>query len=230
MTTSTHARVAAAGLVLGPLLFTVADLLRRFVEPSGPASATAVTAAVGRHGGAWLVAGLLSISAAFCFVIGMVGLVATASGRGARITTVGAVLVGVGAMASVGHAVAYYAPYALYAKAHTAAPTLEALDRVSETYPLLLTLIALFMVGMTLGPIVLFVGLRRAHRVPLWSVVAVVVFIASGSAAGVGAGVVGIVAAMGAFIAAARSLAPEKSRAHRISSPISASVARGAEH
>lgn len=206
MTNSTRTRIAAAGLVLGPLLFTVGDLLRRLLEPSGGPSATAITHAVGQHGDAWLLAGLLSVAAAFCFVAGVLGLIPGAHGRGARTTTIGAVLVAVGAMASVGHAVAFYSPYALYDKAHTTGPQLEALDNASENYPLLIALIVLFIAGMMLGSIVLFVGLRRARRVPVWSVVAAAVFVAAGSTNGVAAGVLGIVAALAAFVPAARTL------------------------
>ncbi len=209
MTTSPQPRflrVAAAGLVLGALLFTVGDLLRRFVVPSGTPSPVDITAAVGRHGSAWLVAGLLGVAASFCLVLGVVGLVTTARGRGSRATVVGGAMVGVGAMASVGHAVAFYAPYALYARAGTSAREVTALDRASEAYPMLVVLIVLFILGLMLGTIVLFVGLRRARRVPIWSVVAAVVFVASGSTGGIGAGVLGVVAALVAFVPAARSL------------------------
>ncbi len=209
MTTSPQPRtlrVAAAGLVLGALLFTVGDLLRRYVVPSGTPSPVDITAAVDRHGSAWLVAGLLSVAASFCLVLGVVGLITTARGRGSRLTIVGGAMVGVGAMASVGHAVAFYAPYALYARAGTSAGELTALDRASEAYPMLVVLIVLFIVGLMLGTIVLFIGLRRARRVPIWSVVAAVVFVASGSTGGVGAGILGVVAALAAFVPAARSL------------------------
>jgi hypothetical protein len=59
---------------------------------------------------------------------------------------------------------------------------------------------------MMLGSIVLFVGLRRARRVPLWAVISAVVFVAAGSSGGVVAGVVGVLAAGVAFGAAAGSL------------------------
>lgn len=206
MTNSTHTRIAAAGLVVGPLLFTLGDLLRRLVEPSGTPSATAVTAAVGSHSGIWLVAGLLSVTAAFCLLPGVGGLLASTSGRGARTTTVGALMVGAGGLAMVGHTVAFYAPYALYAKAHTSASEVTALDRASESYPLLIALIVVFVVGMALGPVVLLIGLRRARRVPVWAVVASVVFAASGSTGGVAVGVLGIAAALATFLPAARSL------------------------
>lgn len=205
MTNSTHARVAAAGLVLGPLLFTIGDLLRRLVD-SGATSATAITHAVGQHDGLWLGAGLLDVGGAFLFIPGVVGLIAAANGRGARITTVGAVVLGVGVMASVGHAVAYYATYALYARADTPAPELKALESAGGTYPLLGFVIALFIIGMMVGPIVLLVGLRLARRVPIWSVVAAVAFVVLAETGGVGAGVVLILAALATFVPAARSL------------------------
>lgn len=216
MTTSTIAttstacpagrRIAAVALPLGALLFTVGDLLRRATEPSGSASASATTRAVGDHGATWLAAGLLSVAAAFCLVLGVNALLADAGGRGGRTTKVGAVMVAVGAMASVGHAVAFYAPYALYARAGTPGSQLTALDDASESYPLLVALIGLFVLGMMVGTIVLFAGLRRARRVPIWSLVAAVVFVVCGSVGGVGPGVLAVAAALIAFVPAAHSL------------------------
>lgn len=206
MRTTPHLRLAATGLVLGPLLFTLADLLRRVVVPSGTPTPVAITAAVGEHSAAWLAAGLLSLASAICFVPGVVGLLLTTRGRGARLTTVGASLVGLGALASLGHTVAFYAPYALFAEAKTPAPQLTAIDAASESYPLLAVLILLFIVGMMLGPIVLLAGLLRARRVPVWALVAAVVFVASGSTGSPIAGILGLVAAMAAFVPAARSL------------------------
>lgn len=215
MTTSTHTRIASASLVLGALFFTVADLLRRLVAPDDPASATALTQAVGEHGATWLTAGLLAVAAAFCFVPAMVAFIGAARGRGARTTVAGAALVGVGAVASVGHAVAFYSPYALFHRAGTPGPAIEGIEAASENYPLLVVLMVLFMLGMVLGPVVLLVGLRRARRVPVWSVIAAVVFVASGTVGGPGAGALGIVAALAAFTPAARALANgEAARGH----------------
>ncbi|HEU4676378.1 MAG TPA: hypothetical protein VFS29_10340 [Motilibacteraceae bacterium] len=201
-----HPRLAAGGLVAGALLFTVGDLLRRLVVPAGAPSAADVTAAVARHDGAWLAAGLLSLAAAFALLPGLTALVAAARGRGAQATTVGGLMVAAGALASVGHAVAFYSPYALFHRAGASPADVAAIDQASEAYPMLVVLIVLFMVGMVIGPVVLFVGLRRARRVPVWAVVAAVVFVASGSTGGVLAGVVGILAALAAFGPAARSL------------------------
>ncbi|MGN6331919.1 MAG: hypothetical protein ACTHOD_09750 [Motilibacteraceae bacterium] len=223
-----HPRLAAGCLIAGALLFTVGDLLRRLVVPGGTPSATDVTAAVAAHAGAWLAAGLLSVAAAFCLFPGLTALVAAARGRGARATIAGGLMMAAGALASVGHAVAFYSPYALFGRAGASAADITAIDGASEAYPMLVVLIVLFMVGMVIGPIVLFVGLRRARRVPVWAVVAAVVFVASGSASSVLAGVVGVVAALAAFLPAARSLltAPQ---ALTIPSPLAAARADVAE-
>jgi len=64
--------------------------------------------------------GLLSLGAAVGLVAGALGLtVANSHGRGARVTTLGAVMLAVGSMAWVGYAMAFYSPYALFAKADT---------------------------------------------------------------------------------------------------------------
>jgi hypothetical protein len=206
MTRHTFLRISALGLLTGPVLFTLGDLVRRLVEPSGSPSAAAITRAVGDHSAAWLVAGLLSLLAAPLLVAGVAGVMLEARGRGCRATVIGAWMIAVGAFASIGHAVAFFAPYALYDRAGIASSTATHLDDASEGYPLLVVLIASFIVGMMLGSIVLFVGLRLARRVPIWSTVAAVVFVAAGSSGGVAAGVVGVVAAAAAFGPAARSL------------------------
>lgn len=236
MTNSSSARIAAAGLVAGPLLFTASDLLRRLVQPTD-GSASDVAAAVGQHPGLWLAAGLLAVGAPFFLVAGMLGLIAEARGRGARVTVIGAVLVAVGAIASVGHAVAFYSPYALYGLAGTPADAARALDAASEAYPLLIVVIVLFLAGMTLGPLVLFLGLRRAHRVPIWSLVASLVFVACGSTDGIAPGVVGVAAALLAFVPAARSLSRAVAEPIRDPGPVtdtahpsSAPIAAGARH
>jgi len=205
MTTTIRARLVALLLVIGPLAFTFGDLLRRIVEPDGSPKASAITAAVNDHTGLWLLAGLLSIVAAFCIVPGVLALIPR-DGRGSVLTTIGVAMVTIGGVASAGHAVAFYAPYALYARANTSADALTALDDASESYPLLVALIVLFIAGMMLGTIVLFLGLRRARRVPIWSVLAAVVFVACGSTGGVLPGIIGIVAALAAFGPAAASV------------------------
>jgi hypothetical protein len=205
MTRTLHLRLAAAGLVAGPVAFTIGDTLRRVVDHDTN-GAVQLTGEVADHSGVWLAAALLSVLAAALFLPGVAALAATATGRGSTVTAVGAYLMGLGLIASVGHAVAFYTPFALYGRAHTTASAIESLDHESEGYPVLVALIVLFIVGMMLGTLVLLVGLRRAGRIPVWSVVAGLVFVVLGSTAGVWPGVLELVAALLAFVPAAHAL------------------------
>lgn len=206
MTNSLQLRIAATGLVVGALCFTLGDTLRRVVDSSTSSSAVDLAAAVHDRPGVWLAAGLLSAFAPLFFLPGVLALVATTRGRGSRVVALGGGLVGLGLVASVGHAVAFYAPPALYDDAGTGASAIKALDKSSEGYPLLVALIVAFIVGMTLGVLVLLVGLRRAGRIPVWSVIAGLVFAVAGSSGGVALGLLGAVAALAAFVPAARAL------------------------
>lgn len=202
-------------LVLGPLALTLGDLLRRIVVPSGSPTPVDITQAASQHQTAWLLAGLLNLVAAVSLTPAALALIPSAGRRGARLTTIGACLVAAGSVAAAAHTVAFFAPYALYGRAGTADSAITAMDNASESYPLLVVVIALFMVGLMLGSLVLFIGLRRARRVPIWAVVAVVVFVACGGSGGVVPGILGTVAAVVAFVPAARALQPQGERAQQ---------------
>ncbi len=206
MTNSTLLRFSAAGLLVGALLFSLGDLLRRTVDSSTGSSPTAIAASVHNHPGVWLVASLFSALAPVFLIPGVCALVATTRARGSRVVAVGGALVLLGLVASVGHAVAYYTPFALYDRAGTDPATIKALDDASESYPMLVALIIAFIVGVTVGTIALLIGLRRARRVPVWAPIAAVVFAVAGSSGGVAMGVLGTAAALAAFLPAARSL------------------------
>ena len=206
MKTSLKSRVSSFLLVFGALSFSGADLLRRLVVPAGNPDTAAITHAVAQHQGLWLVASLLAVVAGGCLAVGALALIPHQRARGSRATTLGAIMLAIGAMASIGHAVAFYSPYALFALVDASAGQITALDRASESSPLLLLLILAFMVGLMPGSIILFTGLRRARRIPLWALVAVVVFVVCGSANGVLPGVLGLLAAVAAFIPAATDL------------------------
>ncbi|MBB2894052.1 hypothetical protein [Flexivirga oryzae] len=206
MNETTRSRVAALLLVLGPVAFTLGDLLRRIVVPAGNPTAVSITQVVSDHQAIWLAAGLLNLLTGFLLVPGVLALIPASGTRGARATTIGAVLMAVGSVAAAAHSIAFFSPYALYGKASAPASAITAIDNASESYPLLIAVIAIFMIGMMLGSLVLLIGLRRARRVPIWSVVAVVVFIACGSTGGIVPGLLGVAAAVVAFVPAARSL------------------------
>jgi hypothetical protein len=189
----THRTVGGLGLVLGSLSFTAADLLRRLVEPAAPTAATR-TAAIAAHQGTWLVAGLLAAASALLLVAGATVVTRLAPSRGAVLASVGGYLLGIGALASTGHTMGYFGGWALYSRSGLDASTVQRLDDTAD--PLGGVFIALFMIGMLLGPVLLTIGLRRAGAVPIWVPVAAVLFVVSGAVSGVAAGAVGVAAAL----------------------------------
>ena len=192
MTTSTFIRYAgSAGLVLGALAFSGGDVLRRVVEPTTPTVAS-TTEAVAQQPGLWFAAGALELLSALLLVAGAVAAVRLARSRGRGLTGTGATLLGIGAVASTGHTIGYYGTYAAYAGSGVDADTLARLNGTTDA--LGGVVIALFMLGMLLGPVLLTVGLRRAGAVPIWVPVLAVVFVVAGAVSGVPAGVVGLLA------------------------------------
>lgn len=191
-------RLTAAALALGAVAFAAGDLLRRVVEPA-KIDATSMTAAVHEHAGEWTTAGLLAAAAAFLLLPGVLAAGRAARGRGATLTTIGGYLTAAGLLASLIHTAGYYGMYGVYARSGADAAAIHTIDGASDGYPLFGVGIAIFMIGMLLGPILLTVGLRRATLVPVWAPVAAVVFAVSGAVSGVPAGVVGLIAAVLAF-------------------------------
>lgn len=196
--------LAAAGLVAGAATLTVADLVRRLVEPADPTSVMLADTAA-RHSAAWLTAGLLSALTTFLLLPGLGVLAASLHGRGARTAGVGAGLLAVGSVASCVHAAGYFGMYDALARSGVSPAAVRAVDSGSESSPFFVPFIVLFMLGMMLGPIVLAAGLRRARLVPVWAPLAAVVFAVAGGTAGVPAGVVGLVAFVSLAVAVAQA-------------------------
>lgn len=187
-------RPAGAALVAGVVAFSVGDLIRRVVEPSGAPSASAITSAVGAHTALWLAAGLLELASAALLLVGALSVPRLAPARGGRLTAIGSGLLAAGAVASVGHTIGYFGAYAQYADSSLDASTLDGLSQANDV--LGGVAIAVFMLGLLLGPVLLTIGLRRAGAVPIWVPVAAVVFVVAGAVSGVAAGVVGLVAGL----------------------------------
>lgn len=194
-TSPLRARLAAAGLVLGAIAFGVGDLLRRAVQPT-KTDAASITAAVHDHAGAWTAAGLLAPAAALLLLAGVSAAGRNVPARGAVLTVLGGGLTIVGLLGSLIHAAGYYGFYGVYAKSGADVAAIHSIDSASGSYPLFGVGIALFMVGMLVGPILLTIGLRRAGLVPVWVPISAVVFAVSSSVNGVAAGIVGLVAAV----------------------------------
>lgn len=202
----THRRIAVAGLVAGPFLFAVGDLLRRLVVSATDASTTQVVAAVQQHPGLWLAAALSSVAGSALVLPGVLALTMRITGRRSWLTTLGGYLFAVGWVASVAHAVGFFGLSALYARTGIDPQVAHVLDEDADRYPLLAIAIGLFMVGVILGQLLWFTGLTVSRRVPVWAALAALVDVVAGGSGGVLAGGVGLVAWLVAFVPAARAL------------------------
>jgi len=191
-------RLCAIGLPAGAAGFGAADLLRRYVAGSA-ATAVDVAEAADRHPGAWSAAAVLAVLGSMALLSGVPIVSGLARARGRVLTTVGAGLTGGALLASIGHAVAFYANPALLTRGGASAGVITAVDEASESYPVLVMLVVLFAIGLTVGPLVLTIGLRRARLVPVWVPVAGAIFGLCGSLGGVPAGVVGLAAGLAVF-------------------------------
>jgi hypothetical protein len=183
---------AGASLLLGVAAFSTGDLLRRSVEPA-VASTASLTAAVSDHSGTWLAAGMLELLSAF-LLVGALGAARLVRQRGVVLTRIGAWLLAAGAIASTGHTIGYFGTYAAYADSGLDADALSSLAKSPDV--LGGTVIAVFMLGLLLGPVLLTIGLRRAALVPIWVPVVAVVFVVAGAVSGLAAGVVGLIAGL----------------------------------
>ncbi|HET8614970.1 MAG TPA: hypothetical protein VFL94_05535 [Actinomycetales bacterium] len=189
-------RAGGPALALGVLAFSGGDLLRRVVEPTSPSVAT-TTAAVRAQAGTWFAAGALELLSALLLVAGAIAVVRLAPARGRTLTVVGATLLGIGGIASTGHTIGYYGTYAAYADSGLDTTALAAMNETTDALGGIT--IALFMLGMLLGPVLLTTGLRRAGVVPIWIPVLAVVFVVAGAVSGVAAGLIGLLAGLVAF-------------------------------
>jgi hypothetical protein len=200
-----HRRAAAVAILAGALCFTSGNLIRRAVEPGDP-SPTAIVQAVQSHPSLWLLAGLLSAATAFLLGPAVTTLLTLTRGRGRRLVAAGTVLTAVGSVAAAVHAAGYFGTYSIYASGGVGPAAVSAMESGSEESPFFKTFIVLFMAGMTLGPLLLGIGLRRARLVPVWVPVAALVFVAAGASSGLAAGVLGMLAAATTFVPVARAL------------------------
>lgn len=231
MTTHTAAKLAAAtntgntlralALTIGAGAFAAADLGRRLVLPDNEVTGIPdMVSRVQAHAGLWLALGLAVVIGSMAMMPGILSILrrsgrsAEAHGeaqehpraRGRATILVGGCLVFLGLVASVAHALAFYGMAAIDGTSGAPMAAVSAMEDASNSYPLFVLVIVLFIVGMTLGPIVLTWGLRRAGAVPIWVPVAALVFAVSGMLSGAAAGVVGLIAAIIAFGMIARTL------------------------
>ncbi|MGB3731606.1 hypothetical protein [Microbacterium sp.] len=199
--------VALIGLGVGPLTLIIANIVQWLMQPTG--SDTTPVAVAQQFPTTWLLIGMLSVFGPVVWLAGLAPVADLAIGRGGLATRIGALITGLGLAAGIGHLAAFFGVYGTIANAHLSVDMKEAASSAADGEPLGTILLVTFLVCYSLGPIILTVGLRAAHRVPVWVPIAAIVTAGANLFGGPIAGVVQLItlaAAWGAvFVAVARS-------------------------
>jgi hypothetical protein len=185
------------GMTLGVLSLVAATILQWVVQPSDP-SGTPLDLAK-EDPGIWLVVGLLGVLGPLVWVAGIVAVTMIHRSRWWQVTTIGGYLTGGGLVAGVGHLALFFGLITDAAGAGVDSDTGMALLGADDGSVLSNVLLYGFLVGFSLGPILLTVGLRLAKLVPVWVPVAAIVMVVANLIGGIPAGIVQLLAVLATF-------------------------------
>ena len=206
MTAERFWRIAGVvGIALGVLSLVAATIIQWVVQPSDP-SGTPIDLAR-ENPGVWLLVGLLAVLGPLAWVGGIVPVTMLARSKGWLVTTIGGYLTAIGLIAGVGHLALFFGLIADAAGAGLDSDTGMALLQADDASVLSNVLLYGFLVGFSLGPILLTIGLRLAKLVPVWVPVAAIVMVVANFVGGIPAGVVQLVAVVATFVPMAILLA-----------------------
>lgn len=184
--------VAVTALIVGPLSLIAGDIAQWMLQPTG--AAPTATDAAAQFPAAWLAIGLLGVFGPIVWLAGIPAVAALAPARGRIVTRVGALLTGAGLAAGIGHVALFFGLYGALAGAGLNADATTAMEAAADGELLGNILLYAFLIGFSLGPIVLTVGLRIAGVIPVWVPIAAVVTAGANLFGGPIAGVVQLVA------------------------------------
>ncbi|MBS1699300.1 MAG: hypothetical protein JST25_12965 [Actinobacteria bacterium] len=215
MSTRLGRTVAVIALCVGPLNLIVTNIAQWMLQPHG-ADPTPVDVAA-QFPTAWLIIGILAVLGPLVWLAGLPAVSALAPDRGALLTGIGALVTGAGLAAGIGHLAAFFGGYGAIAMAALPGDARAAMVSATDAEPLGGILLIVFLICYSIGPVVLAVGLRVAHRVAVWVPIAAIITAGANLFGGPIAGIVQLVAlaaTWGAIIAAvARSGARPDPRA-----------------
>jgi hypothetical protein len=162
--------LAAWSLFVTPLILLAAAI----ISPDLGDDAAEELATIADDEGLYVVGGILFLIAPFVFIPGMVGTIHLMRRRGVSLGQVGAALILIGALATVG----FYG----WGIVEYVAATEDGLDRAqmadlfdaAEDNALIVPLVVGFLGGLVIGSILLAIALWRSSVVPIWSPIALV--------------------------------------------------------
>ncbi len=201
MTATTAERVwrvaGIAGMTLGVLSLIAATVIQWFVQPSDPSSTPIDIAR--DNPGLWLLVGFLAVLGPLVWVAGIVSTTMLVRTKGWTLTTIGGYVTAAGLVSGVGHLAIFFGLIADAAGAGLDRDAGLAILQADDASILSNVLLYGFLVGFSLGPILLTIGLRVAKLVPVWVPVAAIVMVVANFLGGIPAGIVQLVAVVATF-------------------------------
>lgn len=187
---ATWRTIGAVGIALGLASFVATTIIQWVLQADSPTPADAVHG----HPVAWVAASILAVLGPLVWAIGVAVVTAQVRERGWVLTTIGGLVTTVGMIAGVGHLALYFGLFGDLAMSGIDDDAMQAVAGADDGSVVSTVLLVMFLIGFSLGPIVLTVGLRRARRIPVWIPVAAIVAAVANFVGGPVAGIVQVCA------------------------------------
>jgi hypothetical protein len=162
--------LAGLGLIAGPVLFAIAEL----IDPAWGDDAAAYLSDVKDGKGAYLISGVLWTMASLLFLAGTLGLTKLLRGRRVTLGQFAAGLMTVGPI-GLSAGLAFNAFDTVLAEADNRDAAVQIYDSIEDSAAANIYWIFFFVVGFLLGIILLTIALFRRRIVPIWSPILLIV-------------------------------------------------------
>lgn len=190
--------LGAIGMILGLASLIAATVIQWLIQPGDPPGTPVDVAR--ENPAIWMLVSLLSVLGPMFWVAGVFAITSRVTGRGWVLTTIGGSLTALGLVSGVGHLALFFGLTGDAAGAGIDAGTALSLLRADDGSIVSTVLLYGFLIGFSLGPILLTIGLRLAKAVPVWVPVAAIVMVVANFVGGVPAGAVQLLAALLVFV------------------------------
>jgi hypothetical protein len=189
--------IGAIGMILGVVSFIITTIAQWMLQPASPSDT--VVDMVNQHPGTWLLVSVLSVLGPLVWVAGIGAVTSLVRGRGWVLATIGGTATALGLVAGVGHLALFFGVSSDLAASGLDAKAVDSLQQADNAGAIGNLLLILFLVGFSLGPILLTIGMRRAKLVAVWVPVAAIVMVVANFVGGIPAGAVQLVAMLLTF-------------------------------
>lgn len=186
------------GMALGAASLIAATVIQWVVQAGAP-SGTPIDIAR-ESPGIWLVTGLLAVLGPLAWTGGIVSVTMLVRSKGWPVATIGGYLTAAGLIAGVGHLALFFGLIADAAGAGLDTDAGRALLQADDASVLSNVLLYGFLVGFSVGPILLATGLRLAKLVPVWVPVAAIIMVVANLVGGIPAGIAQMIAVIATFV------------------------------